>query len=362
MQTAIYGAGKSGRLLLSEMTQRGETVDFFIDEFTPQTQVSGLPVRRMADIVDKSDIRLRVSLHNGTPSATDIHTFLADSLKKEGFGDIQDWQDLSQTYPALIGAVSSHSVNPDEPGLKVLRDMLNEDISRDILDTVIAFRQTFQGPLTGLPDQYKPYFPSGIDVFRGIRSLRFADCGAFDGDTIQSALKASPVPVSWFAAFEPDPDIFERLRARVDGLKQQPGDCDFWLLPFGAWSKNDVLKFNALNTVCSSFVIGMDTVPTTISVPVVSLDATLSAAPPNFIKMDIEGAELDALVGARHIIETYRPTLAISIYHLANHLWDIPALIKGYYPGYEMYVRHHSPFLPDTVLYCIAPDGPVVTG
>ncbi|WKL55885.1 FkbM family methyltransferase [Asticcacaulis sp. ZE23SCel15] len=362
MKTAIYGAGKSGRVLLGEMAQRGETADFFIDEFSPEPQVSGLPVKRMADIADKSDIRLMVSLHNGTPSATDIHTFLADSLSRQGFGEIHQWQDLALIYPALIDAVASHSVNPNEPGLKVFRDMLSDDISREILDTVIAFRQNFQGPLTGLPDQYAPYFPAGIDVFRGMKSLRFADCGAYDGDTIQSALKKSPVPVSWFAAFEPDPDIFERLRARIDGLKPQFEDTDFWLLPFGAWSKNDVLKFNALNTVCSSFMIGVETAPVTISVPVVSLDATLSASPPNFIKMDIEGAEIEAITGARHIIETYRPTLALSIYHLSHHLWEIPAMIKSYYPGYEMYLRHHSAFVPDTVLYCIAPDGPLVTG
>ncbi len=84
------------------------------------------------------------------------------------------------------------------------------------------------------------------------------------------------------------------------------------------------------------------------------------STPPNFIKMDIEGAEEDALRGAAEIIRQYHPTLAISIYHKHDDLWRLPQLIRGLYPDYELYIRHHFWGPWETVLYCVAPAGPAI--
>ena len=70
-----------------------------------------------------------------------------------------------------------------------------------------------------------------------------------------------------------------------------------------------------------------------------------------FIKMDIEGAEYDALKGAEHIIRTQKPRLAISIYHDKNHIVDIPALLLSFREDYRFYIRHYSLLGNETVLY-----------
>lgn len=72
-----------------------------------------------------------------------------------------------------------------------------------------------------------------------------------------------------------------------------------------------------------------------------------------FIKMDIEGAEMDALKGAEQTIRKYKPKLAISIYHEENDFWEIPLLIKSFVPEYQFYVRHHSDNCSETILYAI---------
>lgn len=73
-----------------------------------------------------------------------------------------------------------------------------------------------------------------------------------------------------------------------------------------------------------------------------------------FIKMDIEGAELEALKGSKRIISEYTPYLAICIYHNVTHFWEIPLLIKEYSANYDFYVGHHSDFdVNETVLYAI---------
>ncbi len=71
----------------------------------------------------------------------------------------------------------------------------------------------------------------------------------------------------------------------------------------------------------------------------------------DFIKMDIEGAEMDAIEGARNIIRTYKPRLAISGYHKPADLWEIPQKLKSLNSGYELTFGHHSPVQWESVFY-----------
>ncbi len=70
------------------------------------------------------------------------------------------------------------------------------------------------------------------------------------------------------------------------------------------------------------------------------------------IKMDIEGSEIDAVNGARRLIENGAP-LAISVYHRPSDIWMIPELILSINPCYKFYLRHYSKSIFDTVLYGI---------
>jgi FkbM family methyltransferase len=73
----------------------------------------------------------------------------------------------------------------------------------------------------------------------------------------------------------------------------------------------------------------------------------------DFIKMDIEGAEMDALNGASEIIREFKPKLAISAYHKDQDLWGIPIKLKSLNPGNELYYGHHSPIRWESVFYAV---------
>ena len=73
---------------------------------------------------------------------------------------------------------------------------------------------------------------------------------------------------------------------------------------------------------------------------------------PDYIKMDIEGAEKEALQGARETIKDFTPNLAISIYHKPEDLWEIPILINEINPNYDFFIRCHNHLCLETVLYC----------
>jgi len=71
----------------------------------------------------------------------------------------------------------------------------------------------------------------------------------------------------------------------------------------------------------------------------------------DFIKMDIEGAELKALEGARRTIERFAPHLAITVYHKQEDLCTIPQYLKSLCPDYEFYIDHFTTTMMETVLF-----------
>ncbi|MDD2780465.1 FkbM family methyltransferase [Sulfuricurvum sp.] len=74
----------------------------------------------------------------------------------------------------------------------------------------------------------------------------------------------------------------------------------------------------------------------------------------DFIKMDIEGFELEALKGAFNTIKKNLPKLAISLYHKLEDFYEIPDWIKSNFPEYQFYLGHHTIHAGETILYCIA--------
>lgn len=151
-------------------------------------------------------------------------------------------------------------------------------------------------------------------------------------------------------AFEPDPDNYKVCLERKNRRELQ--GVEVKLLPFGAWSERTTLCFAATNNGGSRVSANGS-----ISVPVVSVDEAVDPADKiTMIKMDIEGSELEALKGAKKTIQRDKPKLAICIYHKPEDMTDIPLYIKELVPEYKLYIRHHSNFSTETVLYAVMPE------
>jgi hypothetical protein len=72
----------------------------------------------------------------------------------------------------------------------------------------------------------------------------------------------------------------------------------------------------------------------------------------DFVKMDIEGAELSAIKGAASSIRKFKPKLAISLYHKPTDIFEIPLYISKEFSFYEMFIEHYTIHEEETVLYC----------
>jgi hypothetical protein len=86
------------------------------------------------------------------------------------------------------------------------------------------------------------------------------------------------------------------------------------------------------------------------------LDHLLEDTPSSYLKMDIEGAEYDALIGAQKAITRDRPVLAVCVYHTQNDIWRIPLLIHEMVPDYRFYLRLHEGDCWQTVAYAVPPE------
>ena len=107
------------------------------------------------------------------------------------------------------------------------------------------------------------------------------------------------------------------------------------------------MDFRASSNEGSRLVAGGGT-----CIPVTSLDAVIDGKV-TFIKMDIEGAEYEALKGAERLIREYKPKLAVSVYHKPEDIWELPGLILSFCPEYTFYLRHYSLSSEETVLYAV---------
>ena len=180
------------------------------------------------------------------------------------------------------------------------------------------------------------------DIIKFEKDEIFIDAGSMNLSTsIEMKKRCNCLKKSY--AFEPDSKNYNKC---VE-IKQEKNLDYVELLPVGLWNEKATLKFSETGGTGSSISETGNTM-----VKVDTLDDSISGRV-SFIKMDIEGAELEALQGAENIIRKYKPKLAISIYHNPQDLTDIPLYIKNLNEEYKLYIRHYSTGEFDTVLYAV---------
>ena len=94
-----------------------------------------------------------------------------------------------------------------------------------------------------------------------------------------------------------------------------------------------------------------------VGITAVALDDVVGSSPVNFVKLDVEGGERAALLGAKGTIERHAPILALSAYHHPEDLWDLIDTIDHFDCGYRYWLRQHHFNSFDLVLYAIRSPG-----
>ena len=242
-------------------------------------------------------------------------------------------------------------------------DLLADEKSRREFRAQIRWRCLLDYACLPKPDPaVEMYYPP--ELMRLLPEEVLVDCGAFDGDSIREFLRASGGRFGHIYALEADPGNAAALR-QYQGTLEPAIAGRITLMPVAVGSHDGTLQFAAEGFVGSRVVnSGSDSKAVNSAVadsPAVEvecrrLDSLLAGAAPTFIKMDIEGAELDALAGAPQTMARHRPVMAICAYHKCDHLWIIPQLLQAGSPDYRIFLRRYAEDCWETVYYAVPPE------
>ena len=223
-----------------------------------------------------------------------------------------------------------------------IKNLLEDMRSVSAYEKAIKYRITHDTNYAGDYSIKDQYFPK--DIIHLSSEEVFVDCGAFDGDTLAAFRKYSGNKFKQVICFEPDTQNFK-------GLLRSIGD-DNRIIPIkkGVWNENTIISFSENGGTDSKVLKYNDSSQT---VEVIKLDDCDACKAATFIKMDIEGAEMNALLGAEMLIRKNRPKLAICIYHSDEDYVRLIKWIDDLNLDYKFYVRNHSFDITETVLYAI---------
>ena len=216
-----------------------------------------------------------------------------------------------------------------------------DDKSREVHDGLIQYRLKYDASYAdAVADQYdRQYFDEKLISFSN--DDVFVDLGGYDGDTVEKYIQFGSNVYKKIYLFEPDGSILERAKVRLKDFNH----IEF--VPTGAFSKDGELRFSASGRTNGFFSDQGDLI-----IPVQKLDSAVKEDPA-LIKMDIEGSEKDALIGASNTIQRVKPKLAIAAYHYATDLWRLVDVIRDINPGYKFYLRHYSETGLESVIYAV---------
>ena len=194
---------------------------------------------------------------------------------------------------------------------------------------------------------YPQYFPIEIKD-RFTKDEVFLDCGASYGDTVRDFRRETGDQFKKIYSFEMDADTCKRFEDNV-----VTHDERVVLIEAGVSNETRTIKYQ--NTTCASYATKNIDEYNLLDGKLVAVDELIHDGrikeKVTYVKMDIEGAELDALHGMEKMIKSDKPKLAISIYHKPEDLWEIPLYIYKLVPEYKFILRHHHHRIHETILY-----------
>ena len=310
-------------------------VEGFLDDYTREREYLGRPVLRLADVPAGATV---------VSCVVDGRPVTAVDRVRQSFAD--RWLEYfaltrfapDRFRPIDFSAWNRRDILENRAKYTWLHARLADEESRTTLERVTRFRLTWdleamRGFVVDFERQYFEAFApfTGGDVF--------VDGGGFDGQTTCRFVTRCPEYRRVYY-FEPGPDAMERSRGALTGLR------DIVFVQKGLFNRGGVVSFDDTGGPTSRIASDGGVV-----IPVTRLDDELSEV--SFLKLDVEGAEVHALKGARERIRANHPTIAACVYHDQRHFWQIPELVLGLREDYAVYLRHYTEGVFETVMYFV---------
>jgi FkbM family methyltransferase len=345
---ALYGAGNLGRMARDFLDTVGRPFDLVIDRNAAglRNEPYWWAHRVMAPGAVPDDIkRSHVVL---VTVATAEYVPVEAALRDEGFEQIVPFYDFAegfrQVHPLSNGWFAGPISERDQAMIGRVLDGYADDVSRAHHLQFLAWRRLRQewtfddAPVTG-GDRF--FIPEVIAVLGNDEV--FVDAGAHHGNVIDAFTARTNGRFESIVAVEPDAANRARLLAYIEAT--MPGDDRIAVLNCALGSVAGEARFHAgLGYASQLSATGRD------SVRVAKLDDLTAAS---FVKLHLEGGELDALKGGREMLTRDRPIVAATVYHDDDGIWRTPLWLMETLSHYRFLFRLHSWCGTGAVIYAI---------
>lgn len=340
-----FGVGNMGNCVPNMVSLIGRKLDFFCDNNPEKTGKKdpygyGIDVISLKKLVNyKEDTVVLVPTRYYKEIYTQL-TELGFPLVDRVFPNkvwIDDYLRTHDRQKVIDNVCNTIDILEDEESCRVLTRIMQEWTTNEYrfgqLDDIYALPQYFQ----------KDIVPNRADEI-------YVDCGAYTGDDIPEFIKYTEGNFKRYYAFELNAESYRQLVDNVSEKWKKYTDR-FVLVNKGVSDRTEAIHYSE-NGEGSCMSSEGNTEGEAIALD----DYFGDQGEATFIKMDIEGAEMQALQGADKLISQNLPKLAICLYHKTEDMWEIPLYIKQHWSEYKIYIRHHTDLLNETVCYAVKAD------
>jgi len=348
----LWGAGSGGYEAKRAIEEKGKSIAYFVDsDIRKKGMVIGGKCVKHPSEISRIQNKVIISSH----WFIEIARYL---MQRFGLRFMEDFayrpESLFRDGTGFrFVSCLEHNIDSFSEVLSILDDQASRETFYRVLKyRLFCFRPYLMGA-QDLPfnsDSNRPFFSGRPYHYRNLVQPcpgdTVLDCGAFTGDN--SVEFAEDVGMTGKVyAFEPCPRTFQCLKENILSL----GLNGIVVPVMAAVSRvSGQLRFEmGDNPLGSRLAETGDIVVESVSLDDFVVEKEIKEV--QFVKMDIEGAEMDALLGAKCTIKEYAPKMAICIYHQPGHLFLVPLLIKSLNKKYSLFVKHNSVFFNETCLF-----------
>lgn len=322
----LYGMGNGADAILDRMAAENlqAAAVFASDEFVRGQNFRGFTVEHYASIKERlGDFAVVIAFASELPEV--LARFKALAYKHIVF---------APHLPLYTGseAVDKAWLSKYAERLQAVYERLADEQSRRVFANVLNYK------LSGKP-QYlweceTERFDDLKQLFAFTEAESYLDLGAYDGDTVREFLSLTDGCYTKITAVEADRRNYRKLCAKTEGL------AALRTVEAAVWDEDTELEFSDSGGRQSTLIGAHKRM-----VKAVKMDNLLGEEPVTYIKMDVEGAEKQALFGLKEHILRDKPKMFIAAYHYDNDFFALPELIWHLRPDYKIYLRKH-PYVP----------------
>jgi len=336
----LYGTGNGGDKIIDACLARGIALQgvFASDGFVRSRIFRDMPVQAYSDVVARYGDDIVILLAFGT-TMPEVRAFINQL-------DVKHTLYIPEV-PLYGGVVFDEACfNAHKSEISQVRSLLADNMSMALFDDALQFR------LTG-EQKYLCRICTNTDAIReilgGSRIRVILDGGAFRGDSAADFCTALPDAEVIYAA-EADSRTFRHLEAYAKSESR----CTIHPIHCALWNRDGELQYTS-SASRGSGESGRNRRAKETIVPACTIDSLFPGdMQTDLIKLDVEGAEREALFGGEQTIRNKKPALMISLYHRTEDLWELPLLLHMWLPEHKLYLRRPDcvPFW-DLTLYMV---------